>query len=146
MEEIQDKFDIITLWHVLEHLPDLSSKVDKIRTLLKKNSTLYIAVPNYRSFDADQYKENWAGYDVPRHLYHFDQATIKLLFANHGMKLDETIPLRLDAYYVSLLSESYMGQKGITKYARSIINGWLSNRYAAKSTEYSSLIYKLKLK
>ena len=146
LQDVQDKYDVITLWHVLEHLPELDSSVSKIRELLKKDSTLYVAVPNHRSLDAEIYKEEWAGYDVPRHLYHFDRDTISLLFANNGMKVVDVLPLVYDSYYVSLLSEKYLGIKGLTKMIKSFINGWKSNTYARKSGEYSSLIYKIKLK
>ena len=75
--------------------------------ILKPNGKLIIAVPNYKSYDAEYYKENWAAYDVPRHLWHFSRASITKLFGNYNFKLDKTTPMLFDSYYVSLLSEKY---------------------------------------
>ena len=74
-----ESFDIITLWHVLEHLPNLEEHISIFKNLLKPNGTLIIAVPNYKSYDANHYKEFWAAYDVPRHLWHFSQNSISKL-------------------------------------------------------------------
>lgn len=134
-------FDAITLWHVLEHVADLNLYIEKLYTLLDKNGIMIVAVPNYRSYDAQYYQKYWAAYDVPRHLYHFDQDTMKQLMHNHQLKVKEVVPMKLDAFYVSLLSEGYK-QRGAMKYPLSIINGWKSNRYAKKNNKnYSSLIY-----
>lgn len=135
-------FRAITLWHVLEHLPDLDTQINRLKQLLNDNGVIIIAVPNYKSFDASYYKEFWAAYDVPRHLWHFSRSSIAKLFQNHGLEITKILPLKWDAYYVSLLSEKYK-------------NGWMnifsaffiasrSNLAAAKSGEYSSLIYVLK--
>ncbi len=72
-----ESFDMITLWHVLEHIHQLSDTTKKILALLKPQGFILIAVPNADSLDAQKYKESWAAYDVPRHLYHFNQPTMK---------------------------------------------------------------------
>ena len=100
-------FDIITLWHVLEHIHDLNGRMEKIATLLKPSGTLIIAVPNSNSWDAFHYQDFWAAYDLPRHLYHFTPDTLKKLANKHGFNLKEILPLRVDAYYISLISEKY---------------------------------------
>ena len=73
-------FDVITLWHVLEHVKDLKTYIKKLKALLKEDGCLVIAVPNYKSYDAKLYKEHWAAFDVPRHLWHFSQKAIQKLF------------------------------------------------------------------
>ena len=135
-------FDVITLWHVLEHLSDLDQQFSTFKKLLKPDGALIIAVPNYKSFDAELYKSFWAAYDVPRHLWHFSQSSIKKLGAKRKMDLVKTVPMKFDAFYVSLLSEKY--KSGKMNYIKGFWNGWRSNWKANKSGEYSSLIYVLK--
>ena len=136
------KFDVITLWHVLEHLPDLDKQINEITSLLNKNGTLIIAVPNYKSYDAQYYKEFWAAYDTPRHLWHFSQNAIKNIFKNKKIEVVETLPMYFDSYYVSLLSEKY--KTGSSNYFKAFYRGLISNMKAKTSSEYSSLIYVLK--
>lgn len=138
----QQKFNVITLWHVLEHLPDLPNQIKKITNLLETKGTLIIAVPNFKSYDAKYYKEHWAAYDTPRHLWHFSQQSIIKLFKEKKFKVIKTIPMKFDSYYVSLLSEKY--KNGKQNYLKAIYRGWLSNYKAKRTTEYSSLIYVLK--
>ena len=139
----QNSFQVITLWHVLEHLPDLELQIEKITSLLHKEGTLMIAVPNFKSYDAEYYKEYWAAYDVPRHLSHFSQFSISKLFAKSGMKLVKVKPLIFDSFYVSLLSEKYKHRKG--NFLRAFLIGLISNVRAWKTKEYSSLLYILKM-
>ncbi|WP_103027356.1 class I SAM-dependent methyltransferase [Salinibacter altiplanensis] len=100
-------FDVITLWHVLEHVPKLSDTIRQLRRVLASTGTLIVAVPNCASLDAQYYGADWAGYDVPRHLSHFRPRDLRRLFDQHGLTVDEVRPMRLDAFYVSLLSERY---------------------------------------
>jgi 2-polyprenyl-3-methyl-5-hydroxy-6-metoxy-1,4-benzoquinol methylase len=137
LNSLSDRFDLITLWHVLEHLPDLNGDIESFKRLLKDDGRLLIAVPNCSSYDAEIYKEFWAGYDVPRHLYHFTPETITKLFRAHGLDLLETLPMKFDAYYVSMLSEKYRGG-GMLK---GVMNGLRSNRRARQKNTFSSQIY-----
>lgn len=137
-------FDVITLWHVLEHVTELNDTLSFLKNNLKKDGILIVALPNYKSYDAQMYKEYWAAYDVPRHLYHFDQISINNLLTKHGFLLKETKPMRFDSFYVSLLSEKYRNNKNI--FFRAFRNGLLSNIKARKSNNYSSLIYIFKHK
>lgn len=135
-----DKVSLITLWHVLEHIPNLNTTIDLLKSKLSKHGKFLIAVPNYKSYDAKIYKEHWAAWDVPRHLYHFSQATMKLFLNNHGLKIYNTIPMKFDSFYVSLLSEKY--KKNKSNYIKSFVNGYKSNIYANKNkNQYSSIIY-----
>jgi len=137
-----NSFDVITLWHVLEHLPDLEHQISTFKKLLKPNGRLVVAVPNYKSFDSNCYKQFWAAYDVPRHLWHFDQQSMSKLFASINIEIEQTKPMLFDAFYVSLLSEQYKsGSKNIFK---AFYNGLRSNLKANRTSEYSSLIYVLK--
>lgn len=133
------KFDVITLWHVLEHVYQLDETLLTLHARLHKKGVLFIALPNCASWDANHYKEDWAAYDVPRHLYHFDPETFKKLIVRYNFKIKEILPQKLDAYYVSLLSEKYLNNR--FNYYRAIINGITSNKFAFKSNLYSSLIY-----
>jgi 2-polyprenyl-3-methyl-5-hydroxy-6-metoxy-1,4-benzoquinol methylase len=102
-----DHFDVTTLWHVLEHVPDLSGTVAQLKRTLAPEGILLVAVPNCASFDARFYGEYWAAYDVPRHLSHFRPDDMRRLFDPFDMHVAEVRPMRLDAFYVSLLSEQY---------------------------------------
>ncbi|MDY2586504.1 class I SAM-dependent methyltransferase [Winogradskyella aquimaris] len=135
-------FDVITLWHVLEHLPNLEEHVKLLKRLLKPNGTLVIAVPNFKSYDAQHYKNYWAAYDVPRHLWHFSITSISKLFHEEQLKLIDVLPMKFDAYYVSLLSEKY--KSGVMNPIKAFWIGWLSNLKGYRSKEYSSHIYILK--
>ena len=136
------QFDVITLWHVLEHLPNLEDHIKTFKTLLKDNGTLLIAVPNYKSFDAKHYKEFWAAFDVPRHLWHFNQVSISNLVSKQNMSVVKTKPLLFDAFYVSMLSEKY--KTGKMNPVKGFWYGLRSNLKSISSKEASSLIYIIK--
>ncbi|WP_369048279.1 class I SAM-dependent methyltransferase [Tenacibaculum sp. UWU-22] len=141
--EITDqKFDVITMWHVLEHVENLVEYIENLKLLLKENGWLIIAVPNYKSYDAKYYKNFWAAYDVPRHLWHFSKTSIKKLFSNETIKLVKIVPMKFDAYYVSLLSEKY--KTGKMNIIKGFWIGFFSNLKANHSKEFSSHIYILK--
>jgi 2-polyprenyl-3-methyl-5-hydroxy-6-metoxy-1,4-benzoquinol methylase len=135
-------FDVITLWHVLEHLPSLDEQITILNSLLKPNGVLIIAVPNYNSYDAKHYKEFWAAYDAPRHLWHFSQTSISKLVSKAGLEVHEKLPMKFDAFYVSLLSEKY--KAGFMNPIKAFWLGWRSNNKAIRTSEYSSLIYVIK--
>jgi 2-polyprenyl-3-methyl-5-hydroxy-6-metoxy-1,4-benzoquinol methylase len=136
------KFDVITLWHVLEHVENLSEYISTLHNLLSDEGRLIIAVPNFKSYDANYYKEFWAAFDVPRHLWHFSQTSIFKLFSSENMIVEKTIPMKFDAYYVSLLSEKY--KSGQMNPIKAFYRGFRSNLKASSTNEYSSLIYVLK--
>ena len=138
----EESFDVITLWHVLEHLPRLEDHLSQLKKLIKPEGVIIIAVPNYKSHDAAYYKNYWAAYDVPRHLWHFSRESIKWMFKNINMGVVKILPMKFDAYYVSLLSEKY--KTGKMRYINAIWRGWQSNAKARRSGEYSSLIYIIK--
>jgi len=140
----QNSFDVITLWHVLEHLPELENHISVFKSLLKPNGTLIIAVPNYKSYDAIHYKHFWAAFDVPRHLWHFSRISISKLVEKENMKVEKTLPMKFDAFYVSLLSEKY--KSGFMNPFKAFGIGFYSNLKAKRSGEYSSLIYVVKNK
>ena len=136
------KFDVITLWHVLEHLPNLTDQVTRLSNLLSEDGIIIIAVPNFKSFDALHYKNFWAAFDVPRHLWHFSKTAISKLFQKENMHLVKTYPMVFDAFYVSLLSEKY--KTGKQNFIAAFCIGLRSNLKAWRTKEYSSLIYVLK--
>ena len=133
------EFDVITMWHVLEHVPNPFQQIDELSRLLKPNGFLIIAVPNFKSYDAQKYKEHWAAFDVPRHLYHFSPLAIEKIFNTKDFELISQKGLFFDAFYVSLLSEKY--KSGSTNLFKAIWTGFMSNLKAISSGNYSSLAY-----
>ena len=135
--------DVITMWHVLEHVPDLNRRMKDIFRLLKEDGTAFIALPNHSSFDAKYYSEHWAAWDVPRHLFHFDRASFRHLAEKHNFTVTDILPMRFDAFYVSMLSEKY--RRGKSSVLNAVLVGLRSNLKAMTGRgEYSSLIYVIK--
>jgi 2-polyprenyl-3-methyl-5-hydroxy-6-metoxy-1,4-benzoquinol methylase len=141
LQTVKSKFDVITLWHVLEHVHDPNETLQALIQRLSPGGTLFIAVPNPQSYDAKHYKEYWAGYDVPRHLWHFTKESMIQLLKHHSLNIQQVVPMKFDAFYVSLLSESYRNPgKGFRNMAVAFLRGMTSNRRAGNDN-YSSLIY-----
>ena len=139
IDDIDEKFDVITLWHVLEHVKEPDKLIEKLKNRLNNKGILVVAVPNFKSYDAGYYKEFWAAYDVPRHLWHFSPVAIHKLFEQHQMKLIGQNPLVFDSFYVSLLSGQY--KTGKKNWFKAFFTGLKSNWLARKTGNYSSLIY-----
>ena len=136
-------FDVITMWHVLEHVPRLNKRMEELFSILKDDGVLLIALPNHNSWDAKYYSSYWAAWDLPRHLYHFSKDTFSILAKKHNFKIQEIRPMKFDAFYVSLLSEKYKTKK--MNYTKAFTQGLKSNKWAKKNeANYSSLIYILK--
>ncbi|MFC5412316.1 class I SAM-dependent methyltransferase [Larkinella bovis] len=134
------KFDVITLWHVLEHIHELQETLDWIRAHTLSKGHVVIAVPNYHSWDAKHYKQFWAAYDVPRHLYHFSPGTMRTLLSRYGFEIVRQKPMLFDAFYVNMLSTK--NRDGKPAYLESFWNGIRSNWAAYQNGgNYSSLIY-----
>lgn len=140
----EEKFDVITLWHVLEHVYNINERLEQLKMILHPDGFLIIAVPNIESYDSIHYGKYWSALDVPRHLYHFSNETLKKLLNKHAFEVVSVYPMKFDAYYVSLLSERYM-KKGLP-YVRALINGYKSNKKASVSGNYSSMIFVVKQK
>lgn len=132
-------FDVISMWHVLEHVSDLRARMNDVQRLLKPGGILIIAVPNPESWDAHYYKTYWAAYDVPRHLYHFTKKSMDNLLSHFSFSVKKIVPMKFDSYYVSLLSEKYKGQK--MKWISGLWNGYWSNCKARGKNNHSSLIF-----
>lgn len=144
IESLPDQsFDVVSMWHVLEHVPDLNERMRQVKRMLHQDGQLFIAVPNIESPDARHYKEYWAGLDVPRHLYHFSSDSMKTLLEKHHFQLLRMHPMKMDAYYVSMLSERYRGTH--IPYLTPLIQGFRANRLASTDNNYSSMIFVAKL-
>lgn len=140
----EKSFDVITLWHVLEHVPNLHNRILQIKRLLKDDGVILFALPNHESYDARHYKEFWAAWDVPRHLYHFSKNTFTRLMNNHDLKIIDILPMKFDSYYVSLLSEKF--KKSPASPFKAFIFGFMSNIAARQNgNNYSSQIYVIKM-
>lgn len=143
LEDIgNEMFDVVTMWHVLEHIPNLEELILQLKKILKPDGFLIIAVPNFKSKDAQLYGSYWAAFDVPRHLWHFSKTSIKKIFTVFQFSLIHIKPMYFDAFYVSLLSEKY--KTGKMNLIRAFVNGCRSNGYGLLKKEYSSHIYILK--
>lgn len=141
-KNITQKHHCITMWHSLEHILELKKQIEFLKNNLHENGILVIAVPNYKSKDAEIYKEFWAAFDVPRHFWHFSQQSIGKLFSEFGFEMIDKKPMIFDAFYVSLLSEKY--KTGKNNFIKAFWNGLISNISALKTGEFSSMIYILK--
>ena len=109
---LKDKsFDVVTLWHVLEHIHQLNENMETFARLLKTDGKLIIAVPNHDSADAKHYKEFWAAYDVPRHIWHFAPKQMKQFGGKQGFNLVSMHTMPFDSFYVAMLSEKYKKSK-----------------------------------
>jgi SAM-dependent methyltransferase len=144
LEKIEDhSFGAISMWHVLEHVPDLNMRMKELKRILMEDGFLFIAVPHLDSFDAEYYKEFWAAFDVPRHLYHFTPITIEKLLQKYDFEIVKKLPMKFDSYYVSMLSEKY--KNGEQKLFSGFWRGYISNKKAGKRHySYSSQIYVIK--
>ena len=140
LEQLPDQsFDLITMWHVLEHVDDLKWQVAQLQRLIKPNGRIVIAVPNYRSYDGRFYNAYWAAYDVPRHLNHFNRTVLTKIFKTSGLSLVSMDKLVWDAYYISFMSEQY--KHHFMPLVRGVFRGLVSNAKARRSGEWSSLVY-----
>lgn len=141
----KQKKDVITMWHVLEHLESLNEAMKQICNILKDDGRLIIALPNQKSNDATYYKQYWAAYDVPRHLWHFCPNSFGQLAKNHGLEIVSIKPMHFDVFYISILSEKYKNTKLAT-----LVGGLKGFAFFCKNIFHhensSSLIYILKKK
>lgn len=140
LSQSKNTFGVITLWHVLEHTYNPTDTVQKLKSYLVDGGSMVIAVPNYQSNDAIYYKDKWAAYDVPRHLFHFSEKSIKELAIKTEMTLVAIKPMIFDSFYVSMLSEKYSGGNMFS----GVLRGLISNLSALKTSQYSSMIYILR--
>lgn len=144
LEEVTSgQFDVITLWHVLEHVHTLHETLASLKNKLNPGGTIFIAVPNRESYDAFHYEKYWAAYDVPRHLWHFSKENMDQLLKNCGLKIASIEPMKFDSYYVSLLSEGYKNPSSpaLLRWTKALRTGQVSNRKARRTMNYSSLIF-----
>lgn len=142
--DVKGQYDIITLWHVLEHISDPSAAMQKIKSLMTSEAKLVIAIPNYKSYDAAYYDSHWAAYDVPRHLYHYSREGALQFFKEQGFNVENVQGLPYDSFFVSMLSEKYKG--GFWGKVRWAFIGLWSNIKAKSSGQWSSLIYVMSTK
>lgn len=137
------EIQVITLWHVLEHVQELNQTLTTLRSKLHQDGRLIVALPNPNSHDAKHYKNHWAAYDVPRHLWHFGQHNAENLLRKNGFTVISKKPMPLDSFYVSLLSEKYHrnGKTTVPGLLKAFLTAVRSNMDARKNGEYSSIIY-----
>ena len=134
-----DRYDLITMWHVLEHIPNFLEVIERMKKKLNDEGTLIIAVPNFKSWDAQHYGSYWAAYDVPRHLNHFSPEGMRALAKAADLKFIRAFGMMLDAFYISMLSNRY--QSGKSQFFKAIRVGFISNLKARRKNNWSSMVY-----
>jgi SAM-dependent methyltransferase len=82
-------YDVITIWHVFEHVRQPAETIGKIRSLLKPGGRLIIAVPNAESVQAKRYGLHWFHHDPPRHLFGFGPLSLKMLLTENGFDIEK---------------------------------------------------------
>ena len=87
-------FDVITMWHVLEHLPDPAKAIARAVELLRPGGRLVVSVPNIDSLQARVGGEDWLHVDLPRHLFHFNPRSLSTLVRRAGLHV-----LRIGHFY-----------------------------------------------
>lgn len=87
-EGLKGQYDIIVLWHVLEHLLNPDEVLMRIRGLLAAEGKVLIAVPNFASYQAKIGKENWYHLDPPRHLHHFTPKSLKVFVERNDLSVE----------------------------------------------------------
>ena len=134
------EFDVVTMWHVMEHIQDINGFWEKLQHILHDEGIAVIALPNSASYDAQCYREHWAAYDVPRHLWHFTPTTIMKFGRKHGFILERQYTMPFDGFYISMLSERYKGSSlAAIRGAWNGLLGWLTSW--SKKSASSSIIY-----
>jgi SAM-dependent methyltransferase len=137
-------FDCITLWHVLEHFQDPAACMKDIHRLLKPEGTCIIALPNSDSFDAKYYKEYWAAWDLPRHLWHFSPEVFNKFSQNSGFEITGIKTLPMDVFYISIISEKY--RKSAFSFIRGVVTAkWFFLLTIFRKKKASSLVYVMKV-
>lgn len=141
--DVSKKFDAITLWHVLEHVHHPTQILRSLKDKLSENGMMYVAVPNEASYDALTYKKYWAAFDVPRHLFHFNQESFKEVVKRSNLSIQEVVPMKFDSFYVSMLSEKNKYKRN--NFIQAFKTGYISNIWANNNNNnFSSLIYIIK--
>lgn len=143
--EIPDSsLDVITMWHVLEHIYDPRGLLNELHRMIKPQGNMFFAVPNSASWDATKFHSYWAAYDLPRHVHHYSRSSMSILLEGHGLQISEILPMKFDSFYISLLSEKY--KTGRSNYIKAFVNGFRSNNYGFNhNKEYSSIIFVAKM-
>ncbi|MCK5825256.1 MAG: class I SAM-dependent methyltransferase [Ichthyobacteriaceae bacterium] len=139
-----NSFDVVTMWHVLEHRFDVMETVAHLKRIAKPGGLIIIALPNYKSYDAKYYKQYWGAFDVPRHLFHFSKKTIEIILSKNNLNLTKVHPMWFDSFYVSMISEK--NKTGKMNPIKAVFIGLISNIKAIYTKEASSLIYEVKNK
>ena len=141
VDEVSGSFDVISCWHSLEHINDPLNALKKMRSCLSSEGLLFVAIPNFKSFDAEYYKEYWAGYDVPRHLWHLSSYGMISLASQAGFELKFKKRMFLDAFFVSLLSEQYRDNPKPVALLSAFLIGLYSNLKSLFTGESSAVLY-----
>ena len=100
----KEQFDLITMWHSIEHIHGIDSLFKSLDKLIAVDGTLVVAVPNFNAPERKWYNEDWAPWDAPRHLYHFNYEQLIILLEKYGWKVKSSNKMIQDTPYNILLS------------------------------------------
>lgn len=109
-------FDVVSLWHSFEHLPDPCSTLDEIHRILKPAGIAVFAVPNFGGWLSQWTRQSWFALDIPRHLYHYDRESLPSLLELHGFQIEHTFDLSLEQDLFGT-AQSIMNQLGFRQNA-----------------------------
>jgi SAM-dependent methyltransferase len=140
-----ESFDAVTLWHVLEHFDNPANWMKEISGILKPGGLAFVALPNSNSSDAGYYKETWAAWDVPRHIWHFNPHSFRIFTANNGFEIIKELPMPADVFYISVLSEKIRNTR--LPFLTGLMKGlWLSISAGSGPERSSSVLYVIRKK
>lgn len=123
-----DSFDVITLWNVLEHVPDPRATLREIDRRLAPDGVLCLAVPVCDSWEARLFRNRWVGWELPRHFFLFNHATIRRTLETAGFQIIESACIS-GTYYGVVRSAQLVLEHRIHSYAlRRIARAALSSR------------------
>jgi 2-polyprenyl-3-methyl-5-hydroxy-6-metoxy-1,4-benzoquinol methylase len=138
----QQTFQVISLWHVLEHIHDLHPTIKKLVQHLEPKGIMVIAVPNQASLDAELFNKEWAAWDVPRHLYHWNSQSLGTFLSAHGLTKIYTGQLPLDPFYIGLISSRYQGKSPLS----GLLSGMKSYFHGKNNPEKGSTLLTIWMK
>jgi len=121
----EHSIDVITMWHFLEHTDDPRRYIDQVSRWLKPDGLLVVDVPNYEGTDAQKIGQDWVGWQLPYHLYHFTPDTLARLLSQHGFDI-----IRTKNYHSEYVKNKLRKIPGINFLARIIAKAYSGTSFA----------------
>jgi len=109
------RYDLITLWHVLEHIERPEEELRALAGRLADNGRIFISVPNFRSWEARFGKRMWFHLDAPRHICHYTPRSLELVMRKSGLRL-KTLSFSFGFYGVFGMFQTLLNLCGKTNF------------------------------